>query len=64
MFSLFGAPSLGACSGFLRRPVVDPYFLVNLFLVSKETVVLCRWESETKIWFYPANELIKVELPP
>ena len=27
--------------------------VVNLkFLVSKETVVLRRWKSETKIWFY------------
>ena len=25
------------------------------FLVSKEAVVLCRWESETKIWFYPTS---------
>ena len=24
----------------------------NGFLVSTETVVLRRWESETKIWFY------------
>ena len=22
------------------------------FLVSKETVVLLRWKSETKVWFY------------
>ena len=23
-----------------------------IFLLSKETVVLCEWESEMKIWFY------------
>ena len=34
------------------------------FLISEETVVLHRWESETKIWIYQSNELIKVELPP
>ena len=34
----------------------------NGFLVSKETVVLHRWESETKIWFL-SNELMKVESP-
>ena len=33
------------------------------FLVSKETVVLSRWESETKILVL-SNELIKAELPP
>ena len=36
---------------------------VNGFLVSKETVVLRRWESERKIWFYQASSK-KVELPP
>jgi len=35
---------------------------VNGFLVSKETVVLRRWESETNLVL--SNELIKVELPP
>ena len=27
------------------------------FLVSKENVILLRWESETKIWFYQTNYL-------
>ena len=27
----------------------------NGFLVSKETVKLRRWESETKIWFYQTS---------
>ena len=27
----------------------------NGFLVSKETVVLCGWESETKIWLYETS---------
>ena len=35
------------------------------FLVSKETVVLRRWERlKQKFGFITANELIKVELPP
>ena len=25
---------------------------LNGFLVSREPMVLCWWESETKIWFY------------
>ena len=29
--------------------------LLNGFLVSKETVVLRQWESETKIWFYQTS---------
>ena len=29
---------------------------IDGFLVSKETVALRRWESETKIWFYRLNE--------
>jgi len=33
----------------------------NGLLVSKETVVLRRWESETKINWVLSNELIKVE---
>ena len=33
------------------------------FLISKEAVVLRRWESETKILVL-SNELIKVELTP
>ena len=28
---------------------------INGFLVSRETVVLRRWESETKIWFYQTS---------
>ena len=28
---------------------------LNGVLVSKETVVLRRWESETKIWFYETS---------
>lgn len=28
---------------------------VNGFLVSKETVVLLRWDSEIKIWFYQTS---------
>ena len=34
----------------------------NGFLVSKETVVLCQWESENKN-LVSSNGLIKVELP-
>ena len=30
-------------------------FLINGYVVSKETVVLRRWESETKIWFYQTS---------
>ena len=30
---------------------ITAFALVNGFLVSKETVVLRWWESETKIWF-------------
>ena len=29
----------------------QPQWMIEL-LVSKETMVLHRWESETKIWFY------------
>ena len=29
--------------------------LLNGFVVSKEIVVLRRWESETKIWFYQTS---------
>ena len=37
----------------------------NEFLVSKETVVLRRWErSKQKFGFIKRVELIKVELPP
>ena len=36
---------------------------IDEFLVSKETVVLRRWESEDKNLVL-SNELIKVELPP
>ena len=34
------------------------------FLVSKETVVLRRWEGSRQKFFGLSNELIKVELPP
>ena len=35
------------------------FFLVIYFLVSKDTVVLCQWESET--WkLVLSNELLKV----
>ena len=30
-------------------------WIVNGFLVSKETVVLRQWESEKKIWFYQTS---------
>ena len=46
---------------------LTPYersFVVHGFLVSNESVVLSRWESETKIPFRSSNELIKVELLP
>ena len=36
--------------------------LVNGFQISKETVVLCWLESETKIWFLKQVD-IEVELP-
>ena len=36
----------------------------NKFLVSKETVLLRRWESKHKTDLPLSNELIKVELPP
>ena len=48
----------------LNQPIVFisgehavPHWLgiVNGFLVSKETVVLCQWESGTKIWFYQTS---------
>ena len=34
---------------------------VHEFLVSKETVVLCQWESETNL--VSSHKLMKVELP-
>ena len=46
---------------------LTPYersFVVHGFLLSNESVVLSRWESETKIPFRSSNELIKVELLP
>ena len=46
---------------------LTPYersFVVHGFLLSNESVLLSRWESETKIPFRSSNELIKVELLP
>ena len=46
---------------------LTPYersFVVHGFLVSNESVVLRRWESERKIPFRSSNQLIKVELLP
>jgi len=42
---------------FFKYPTSFQHFFSRLlylskFLVSKETVVLCWWESEAKIWFY------------
>ena len=34
---------------------ITAFALVNGFLLSKETVVLRRWESETKMWFCQTN---------
>ena len=36
--------------------LIDDVYLVNGFLVSKETVVLRRWErSKQKFWFYQTS---------
>ena len=43
-FSLIISYYISLCDGHDSR--------VNNVLVSKETVVLCQWESETKIWVY------------
>ena len=36
----------------MSRTIFMRVYRLNGFLVSKETVVLCQWESETKIGFY------------
>ena len=38
-----------------KQTLVNIWTFVIGFLVSKETVVLRRWESETKIWFYQTS---------
>jgi len=37
---------------------------VNKLLVSKETVVLRRWESGTKTWFHQTGKIWKADVSP
>ena len=44
--------------------MLNKIIIINGFLVSKETVVLCWWQRSKQLILVLSNELIKVELPP